>query len=389
VVLLSRPLVALPGGPAAAPDLLRAVDAALSGAGPAVLPLPAEPGEARRVAAALGGPEATVVEGVAAVVATSGSTGRPKGVLLGAAALAASARATHERLGGPGRWLLALPVHHVAGLQVLVRSVLAGTTPVVLPAGTFTAAGFRSAAAALGGGRRYTALVPTQLTRLLDDGGDGLPAARDFDAILLGGAAAPPALLRRAAAAGLRVVTTYGMTETCGGCVYDGRPLDGVRVRLAAEGRIEIAGATLAAGYHRDPSATATAFRGGWFHTGDLGSWTTDGRLSVLGRADDVIVTGGEKVPPGAVEAALAEDPAVADVAVVGVPDREWGERVVAVVVPAAGRGPDLPALRSRVAAAALPLHYAPRGMVSVPALPRRGPGKPDRAELRRLAAAG
>ncbi len=174
-----------------------------------------------------------------------------------ASALLASASATHDRLGGPGRWLLALPAQHVAGVQVLVRSLVSRTEPGVLDlAGGFTPAGFAAAASALGGVRRYTALVPTQLVRLLDAAdqgdGDGVRELARFDAVLVGGAGTPPAVLERAAAAGVRVVTTYGASETSGGCVYDGVPLDGVRVRLGDgpdPSRVLLGGPTLARGY--------------------------------------------------------------------------------------------------------------------------------------------
>ena len=170
-------------------------------------------------------------------MATSGSTGRPRLVVLRPAALRASAAATAARLGGPGRWLLALPADHVAGVQVVVRALLAGAPPVVQDLrGGFRPAGFAAATARLGPGRRYTSLVPTQLLRLLDAGGAALDALLGYDAVLVGGAALDAGLRARAEAAGVRVVATYGMTETAGGCVYDGVPLDGVRIRLDGAG---------------------------------------------------------------------------------------------------------------------------------------------------------
>ena len=240
-----RPLRDVP----ARPDLLLpALAAALSGTGPAVAP-----GLARTTSGDVGGD-------VVAVVQTSGSTGEPRSVLLSATALRASARATHDRLGGAGHWLLALPPDHVAGLQVLVRSILAGTVPTVLAPGPFRAATFIATVAAMPtDGPRYTSLVPTQLVRLLDHAG-ATDALRSFDGVLLGGAAAAPDLLTRARAAGVAVVTTYGMTETCGGCVYDGRPLDGVSARLDGDGRILLAGPVLADGYLGRPDLGAEAF---------------------------------------------------------------------------------------------------------------------------------
>ncbi|WP_235843593.1 o-succinylbenzoate--CoA ligase, partial [Cellulomonas algicola] len=310
---------------------------------------PARPGRGPTAA-----PAAHVDERVAVVVRTSGSTGEPREVLLSRAALRASATATEHRLGGPGRWLLALPTHHVAGVQVLVRSVLAGTTPVVVPDGPFRPAAFLEALAAFGTAeRRYTSLVPTQLVRLLDDPA-GTAALATFDAVLLGGAATAPDVLVRARSAGVRVVTTYGMTETCGGCVYDGVPLDDVTVALDDAGRVLLSGPVLADGYRGRPDLDADAFvtlpdgrRA--LRTSDLGR-LDDGVLTVLGRADDVLVTGGAKVAPAAVEAVLGGLDGVREACVVGVPDAEWGQAVVAVVVPRAGDAPTLDRVREAVA---------------------------------------
>ena len=201
--------------------------------------------------------------GTAVVIATSGSTGEPKLVALSGAALRASARATEARLGGPGRWLLALPAEHVAGIQVIVRALLAGAPPVVMDLRTgFRPDAFAAATAALGPGRRYTSLVPTQLRRILDAEG-AVAALRSYAAVLVGGAALDPATRERALAAGVRVVTTYGMSETAGGCVYDGVPLDGVTVELDEDGRILLGGPTLASGYLRADGDGARARGGG------------------------------------------------------------------------------------------------------------------------------
>ncbi|MGY1784231.1 o-succinylbenzoate--CoA ligase [Geodermatophilus sp. SYSU D00698] len=347
--------------------VLPAVRACLEGAAPlAVLPAGPPAAAAREVLA----PDEPLEDGTDLVVVTSGSTGGPRGVLLPAAALRASATATLDRLGGPGAWLLALPVSAIAGLQVLVRSVLGGTAPTVLAPGEDLAAGV----ARMPAGRRYTALVPTQLRRYLERE----PAAlRAFDAVLVGGAATDPGLLARAREAGVAVVTTYGTTETAGGCVYDGVPLDGVRVRADDEG-IAIAGPVLALGYRRDPESTAAAFAGGEFRTRDAGSVGPDGRLTVAGRLDDVVVTGGVNVAPQAVEGALREHPAVADAVVFGRPDDEWGQRVVAAVVPAPGAAPDLAALRPWVAER-LGGPSAPRELHLIGSVPTLHTGKPDR----------
>jgi O-succinylbenzoic acid--CoA ligase len=314
---------------------------------------------------------APVDPGTAVLIATSGSTGRPKIVELSGAALRHSATATLSRLAaGPGeRWLCCLPTSHIAGVQVLVRALVGGTEPVIHPR--------FDAAAVAAGGAAHISVVPTQLRRLLDAEVD-LSA---FCTILLGGAAAPPGLIAQARARGGRVVMTYGMSETCGGCVYDGAPLDGVAVDLAADGRIRLAGTVLFSGYRLEPRLTAEARDGEWFVTQDLGV-VEDGLLRVRGRIDDVINTGGEKVVAGEVASVLSGHPSVRDVVVIGHPDREWGERVTAVVVPA-GDAPTLDELRAW-ARERLPVHAAPRELRLVPAIPLLPSGKPDRERLRR-----
>ena len=356
--------------------LLAALAAALDGSGPAVL---AVAGASEAAADA-----SDVPYDVALVVQTSGSTGDARQVLLSAPALRASAASTEHRLGGPGRWLLALPTTHVAGLQVLVRSVLAGTVPVAVPAGPFRTEAFAAASTQLADetGRRYTSLVPTQLHRLLGST-EGTDALRGFDAILLGGAAAAPSLVADARSAGIAVVTTYGMSETCGGCVYDGVPLDGVRVALEPDGRVLLTGPVLATGYRGRPDLDAQVFvrSGGerWLRTTDVGALDATGVLTVLGRLDDMIVTGGAKVAPAAVERVLGELDGVVEACVVGVPDEEWGHAVTAVLVLRAGASmPDLASVRATVESR-LGRAAAPRHLLAVDALPLRGPGKVDR----------
>ena len=334
------------------------------------------------------------------VLRTSGSTtGSGALIAISAAALTASARATRERLGAAGTWVLALPAHHIAGLQVLTRSLVAGTSPVVVDA----SAGFDPGALAAGlaralerGGPVHLSLVPTQLLRALDDAAATAALAR-ADAVLLGGAAADPGLLARSRAAGIRVVTTYGMSETGGGCVYDGVPLDGVSLRIespnaSGAGRIVISGPVLAeARLDGGASPTSSFFaRDGALReliTGDRGRLLPDGRLEVLGRLDDVIVTGGVKVEPAYVEAVLSALEGVARACVVGVPDDVWGSAVVAVVVPRAGARLDARALRAS-ARARLDGAHSPKRVLVVDDLPLRGPGKVDRREVARLAAA-
>jgi O-succinylbenzoic acid--CoA ligase len=374
----------------------------------------------------LTGPDDDPSDPTAVAVTTSGSTGVPKVVLLSASALFASAAATHDRLGGAGHWLLALPAHHVAGLQVLVRSLVAGTRPAVLNLNTgFTPAGFIAAAERAGGGRRYTALVPTQLRRLLtapgETGARAVEALRSFDAVLIGGAATTPVLREHAAAAGVRLVTTYGMSETCGGCVYDGVPLDGVQVRLdAPTGRVLLGGPTLARGYlgaagdqggsagpdASAPAPSAAAFSRDdqgqrWFRTDDAGAidgpidGPIDGliegarplRLTILGRLDSMIITGGVNVAPAPVEAALNRLPGVAEAVVVGLPDPEWGQRVAAALVLDPGADPPtLDQARAQVSAE-VSAQAAPRQLTVLESLPLRGPGKPDRTAIETMLA--
>jgi o-succinylbenzoate---CoA ligase len=383
-------VVTLDGRPDSAGTLLAALADTLAG-GPALLPLAAADPRLAELRAAMA-PTAPLEPDTAVVICTSGSTGEAKGVLLSAAALRASATATHARLGGPGRWLLATPAQFVGGLQVLVRSLLAGTRPGVVDLSVpFRGGPFAAAAAGVlaGSGPRYTALVPTQLVTLLDEGGRGLAALRAFDAVIVGAAATPPELAARAADAGVRIVPAYGMSETASGCVYAGEPLDGLRVRLAGAdghgvGRIELAGPMLAHGYRGAPDRTAAAFAGGWFRTGDEGRWVA-GRLEVLGRTDDLINTGGVKVAPALVEGVLAGQPGVRAVCVVGVPDPHWGQAVVAAVVPVDPAAPPAvdalaAVVRDRVGRAAVPKRFG-----FTERLPLRGPGKVDRSGVRAI----
>ncbi|HEY6738083.1 MAG TPA: o-succinylbenzoate--CoA ligase [Actinopolymorphaceae bacterium] len=368
--------------------VLRHLEPALAGTGPAVAPVACDLEHATvdRAVTSLAPAEPLEAPGIAAVLTTSGSTGEPKGVLLSAAALRHSATATLARLGGPGQWLLALPVDRIAGLQILVRTIVGGSPAPELctgDTGRFEPDAFVAATDRLTSGhRRYVSLVPTQLVRLLDSGPAAVEALRSYDAILVGGAAANATLLARARSERLRIVTTYGMTETCGGCVYDGTPLDGVSVGLDPQGRIEIAGPVLFSGYRLRPDLTASALVNGRHVTADLGRIDEDGRLDVLGRSDDIVVSGGVNVPLPAVENTVAALPSVAEAAVVGVPDPVWGTRVVAYVVVGPGaEAPTLPQVREHVAGLH-PRAFAPRRLVIVDALPLLSSGKVDRAAL-------
>ena len=364
--------------------LLAALEQALQGGAHALVPVAS--GIERSALEALRVDEA-IDDDVALVATTSGTTGAPKGALLTAAALTASAEATHDRLGGPGRWLLALPPYHIAGIQVLVRSLLAGTYPIELDVSTgFDVGQLPSAISELGSGRRYTSLVATQLIKALEDPA-ATAALAELDAVLIGGGPAPRPVLDAAASAGVNVVRTYGMSETAGGCVYDGVPLDGVTLRID-DGRIVIGGSTLAKGYRNPPDPDPFA-EAGWFRTDDLGVVDDSGVLSVLGRADDAISTGGLTVLPQPVEAALRTHSAVADCAVFGLADERLGQRVVAAVVVAEGAtAPTLDELRAHVQPT-LDHTAAPRELLVVDALPLRGIGKVDRPALVRLATEG
>jgi O-succinylbenzoic acid--CoA ligase len=270
--------------------------------------------------------------------------------------------------------VLNLPPTYVAGVQVLYRSVVAGTEPILL------GGNLRAIRDEIAEGRSHLSLVPTQLVRILDGDPDDLEALTRFSNVLVGGGPLDPAARKRAEAAGVRVVQTYGMSETCGGCVYDGRPLDGVEVRID-DGQVLLRGPMLFDGYEDDPELTAATLRDGWLVTHDRGEVGADGRLRITGRDDDMINTGGLKVPGPDVARRLEEHPDVRAAEVLGVPDPEWGERVVAFVA----ADLDLPTVREWVTDKH-PREWAPRQVVQVAGLPLLPNGKVDRVMLRALA---
>lgn len=306
-----------------------------------------------------------------AVVRTSGSTGRAKRTVLSVSALASSAQATAEFLGFEGQWLLALPVHYVAGLSVLTRSLFAGTKPVAMDTkGSFSATAFTEAANQMVESRRITSLVPTQLARLLDNPApETLQALKRFDAILLGGARASRDLLTRARHHGLKIFQTYGSSETSGGLVYNGTALPGVQL-AEHEGRIWVSGPMLADGYAHAPEATAEHFveRDGarWYVTDDLG--TVDGqRLKIIGRIDDVINSGGIKLSASKIEGLLEEF--FTQAIVVPVPDAQWGQSVGLAYSGPTSTADAFDAVRRTLGKEAVPKHvrHYPNGLPQLP----------------------
>jgi O-succinylbenzoic acid--CoA ligase len=377
-------------------DVVPLLRAALAGDGPALLARPVD----APVAAGDPPPPAEVERRVALVVETSGTTSRPKRVALSSDALLASAAASQAALGTPGQWILALPTHYIAGLQVLVRSIAAGTAPAVLAPGSFDPHAFAELAASMDARvAGYTSLVPTQLHRLVEAAEDGAAgddarlvrdAVRRLDAILVGGQATPPHLIDRAATLGWRVVRTYGSSETAGGCVYDGVPVATADVAVV-DGQVELAGPMLAEGYLGDPAATDAAFgeHDGrrWYRTGDGGE-VVDGVLRITGRLDDVVISGGEKLRLAAVEEAVrslaAWDARLGEAVAVPGEHAGWGQRPV-VFAPGAV-GPELAERVRRELAARLGRVAGSAVVRGIDAMPTLPSGKPDRRALRALA---
>lgn len=348
---------------------------ALSGDGPAIMPH-------ERPSAVAANVPATVPQKVALVIETSGSTGRPKRVALSSDALLASAAASDTALGGPGQWMLALPTHYIAGVNVLVRTLAAETDPVILAGQHFSAEAFVDAARGFEHPRRFVSLVPAQLARLIEADA-ALDTLRSFERILVGGQATPVSLVARALELGINVTRTYGSSETAGGCIYDGLPIGNTVVDIV-DGRVQLAGSVLAEGYLDDPRRTAFSFREHdghrWYVTDDMGE-IVDGALRVTGRVDDVIVSGGVKVSLAAVEEAVRGLPGLHDAIVVAAPHPEWGESPVVVTTVAV----QLEVVRDAVAAA-LGRPAAPSRVLLVDTLPTLATGKPDRLTIATLA---
>ena len=379
---VSRPLLAIDASDPVA--VLEALRLALSADGSAILPIGPD-GVGGELPATVPGP-------IALVIQTSGSSGTAKRVALSTNALLASAAASGAALGGPGQWLLAVPVHYIAGINVLVRSIAALTEPVILRPGHFDAGAFLAAAATMDAdARHFTSVVPAQLARLLDAAGDESPgrhaalaALRRFDRILVGGQSVPAELIERADVLGIRVTRTYGSSETAGGCVYDGVPIGTCEVRIR-QGEIEIRGPVLADDYLGDPARTERSFvmsdGARWYRTGDTGR-VDDGVLTVTGRLDRVIISGGVKVSLDALERMLRRMPGLGDAVAVPAESARWGEVPVVVTTSPV----DLSALRGAVATV-LGREAAPARVVVLDSIPLLATGKPDLVALREIVA--
>lgn len=374
-----------PVDPADPLAIMPALEEALTGRR-TLLPAPADdPARTNLLRATLGVGE-PIDDDIALVVSTSGSTGQPKGAMLTAANLITSADATHQVLGGEGQWLLAMPAAYIAGIQVLVRSMVAGVEPAALDLSRgFNVGEFAAHAAELEatGDRCYTALTPMQLAKSMDTL-EGIDALRRFAAVLVGGAATNPALLDSAAKLRINVVTTYGSSETSGGCVYNGVPIAGARVKVSG-GRIHLGGPMVSRGYRNAAAlASASDLQGGWFRTSDAGS-LDGGVLTVLGRVDNVIDSGGLKLHPEVLENVLLRIDGVTGACVVGVPDPRLGERICAAYTGSAAVPDVFDALDERSAAGELPRWQIPKELRHAETLPLLGPGKVDRAAAREL----
>jgi O-succinylbenzoic acid--CoA ligase len=332
------------------PQVEEALARALDGAGPALAMAPVSC--------------TNVPAEIAVVVPTSGSTGQPKEVAFTSAALSASAQAAHDFLGAlPGeRWSLLLPINHIAGVNVLVRARALGN-PVL---------GINDAV-------QYTAIVPTQLHRALNGDHQLLAHLQACKAVLVGGAAASAELLESAHLTNINIVTTYGMSEMSGGCIYNNRALDGVDVRISAAGNIQLRGSMMASGYLNDSDSWKRATSDGWFTTSDLGE-LVDGEVRVIGRSDDQIISGGEKISLDAIEKFLNAEFNNQEFIACGVSDPEWGTKLIVL----SNQRIEMESLRDKVRAE-LGGHAVPKGLLVVADLPRTSLGKPDRVAARDL----
>ena len=400
--------VTVPPGMGGVLKLASVIGPALDGSGPAIAPMADSPEFiVSQTLAALrpSDPDYPLESNdIAIVSATSGSTGTPKGVLLSQQALAASATAFGNRFGTNNRWVVSMPAHRIAGIMVLVRSwfhnspfeidpSVGGARP--FEAATFAATTMRAVRASNSDGRALmVSLVPTQIARLLESGSVGIEALQSYDLVLSGAAATPQPMLNKMRELGIKVSVSYGMTETCGGCVFDGRPLDGVNISLGTQddvepGRVTISGPITASGYRMRPDLDAVSFISGHVQTHDVGKLDSSGLLHILGRLDDVVTVGGVNVALSAVESLIRHHPAIEDVAVIDLQDELWGSIPIAYVVTrnhisdTANLISEIQStIRDQISRAAVP-----RTVQFVTSLPMLDSGKIDRISLRMQAA--
>jgi len=400
--------VTVPPGMGGVLKLASVIGPALDGTGPAIAPMADSPEFiVRQTLEALrpNDPEFPLEsDDIAIVSATSGSTGTPKGVLLSKQALEASATAFGNRFGTNNRWVVSMPAHRIAGIMVLVRSWFHNSPfeidPSVGGARTFESAAFAATTmravreSAADGRALMVSLVPTQIARLLESGSVGIEALQSYDLVLSGAAATPQPMLNRMRELGIKVSVSYGMTETCGGCVFDGRPLDGVKVSLGTKddvepGRVTISGPVTASGYRLRPDLDAVSFISGQVQTHDVGKLDSSGLLHILGRLDDVVTVGGVNVALSAVESLIRHHPAIEDVAVIDLQDELWGSIPIAYVVTryhitdTSNLISEIQStIRDQISRAAVP-----RTVQFVASLPMLDSGKIDRISLRMQAA--
>lgn len=400
--------VTVPAGIGGVLTMAAAVREALDGTGPAIAPFPTGPAEAVAYMREAIRPDDELLplenDDIAMVLATSGSTSTPRGVLLSREALMSSAQAFGNRFGTDNRWVISMPVHRVAGAMILVRSWVHGSPFEVDPsvggaqpftANTFTETTRRAVIASQADGRQLmVSLVPTQIARLVEAGEMGLNALRSYDVVLSGAAATPQPLLNRLRDEGVNVVVSYGMSETSGGCVFDGQPLDGVKISLGTKddvepGRISIGGPVIASGYRLRPDLDAVMFIDGRVQTQDVGKLDAAGMLHVLGRLDDVVIVGGVNVSLSAVESLVRHHPDIEDVAIIDVPDDLWGSLPLAYIV-ARSHNVDRELLMAEIrstVADRISRAATPRSFAFLNQLPMLDSGKIDRLGLRLQAA--
>lgn len=400
--------VTVPPGMGGVLKLASVIGPALDGTGPAIAPMAAgsESFTTKTLEALRPDDSRYPLESsdIAIVSATSGSTGTPKGVMLSQQALAASASAFGNRFGTNNRWVVSMPAHRIAGIMVLVRSWFHNSPfeidPSVGGARTFEAAAFAATTmravreSNMDGRALMVSLVPTQIARLLESGSVGIESLQSYDLVLSGAATTSQPMLNKLRELGIKVSVSYGMTETCGGCVFDGRPLDGVNISLGTKddiepGRVTISGPVAASGYRLRPDLDAVSFISGQIQTHDVGKLDSSGLLHILGRLDDVVTVGGVNVALSAVESLIRHHPAIEDVAVIDLQDELWGSIPIAYAVTRTYISDTSnliseiqSTIRDQIGRAAVP-----RTLQFVSSLPMLDSGKIDRISLRMQAA--